>query len=101
MDALCGSISLSGNFDDVCKSKHAVKYLQLVKQAKQVQWRACDTLTENEIILCEMLEKQLCDEKSVKGLLLLYVKGGPLYRQISKLLFETYRKYDPRLASQI
>ena len=52
-------------------------------------------MTENEVILCEMLEKQLCDEHSLKGLLLLYVNAGPIYRQVVKLLAKLYKSYDP------
>jgi len=100
MDALCGSfVSFTGSFDDVCSNKHATQYIEMVKHVRQVQWRECATLTENEIILCTMLEKQLNDADSVKGLILLYVRGGPICRQVSKLLFNTYLSYDPRLAS--
>jgi len=94
MDTLFKGLTFVGTFDDVCKSKHASKYLELIKKLKTVQWRdGLKDMTENEVILCDMLEGQLVDEKALKGGLLLYVNSGPIYREIVKSLFRIYESY--------
>lgn len=68
--------------------------MRLVEEARGVRWEAAmSSMTENEIILCQMLEDMMTREIAIKGNLLMYVRSGPIYRQLTKLLVKTYSSY--------
>lgn len=92
---LVGATDYSGCFQEVCDSKHAEDFMNLVHLAKQVQWRKnTHKMTENEVILCEMLEQMTENEKCLKGNMLMYVRSGVVFRQLLKTLVSLYKSYD-------
>lgn len=92
MDLLKGDYK--GVFEEVCKDKKAQKFMALVNELKNVDWRKNQhSMTENEVILCTMLEKNMSCEVNIKGSMLMYVRSGSVYRQLVKTMAGIYRKY--------
>jgi hypothetical protein len=92
---LLKSVSYRGEFSEVCDNKHALKFMSMVSELKEVNWRSnIGALTENEIILCTMLEKNISCEINIKGAMLMYVRSGRIYRQMVKHMADVYKRYD-------
>ena len=86
-----------GTFDDICSDKRANEFMALINELKGVDWRVnLDEMTENEIILCTMLEKNMSCEINIKGSMLMYVRSGSVYRQLFKYMAGVYSKYGSR-----
>lgn len=96
MDLITG-IDYKGSFEEICNDSRSAQFMDIVNDLKCVEWRVnIDTMTENEIILCTMFEKNMSCEANIKGSMLMYCKSGPIYRQLFKTMAGIYRSYGTR-----
>lgn len=95
MDGLLKKVSdFEGEYQDVCNDPKAQDFMNLLRELREVRWRdAPNPITENERIMCTMFERHLYCEDTVRGNLVLWVKGGMVFRQMMKTVAKLYQRY--------